>query len=86
MNTMTNCNVGKSGINIVGSGNAEQVAGLFASSESGSKDWTFTGCQVMSGTKCRGTVVTDANMETYVIGRGAVPSSITNPPTVVTSF
>ena len=86
MNTMTNCNVGKSGINIVGSGNAAQVAGLFASSESGSKDWTFTGCQVMSGTKCRGTVVTDANMETYVIGRGAVPSSITNPPVVVTSF
>lgn len=86
MNTMTNCNVGKSGINIVGSGNAAQVAGIFASSESGSKDWTFTGCQVMSGTKCRGTVVTDANMETYVIGRGAVPSSITNPPVVVTSF
>lgn len=86
MNSMTNCNVGKSGINIVGSGNAEQVAGLFASSESGSKAWTFTGCKVMSGTKCRGTVITDANMETYVIGRGAVPSSITDPPVVVTSF
>ena len=86
MNTMTNCNVGKSGINIVGSGNAAQVAGLFASSESGSKAWTFTGCKVMSGTKCRGTVITDANMETYVIGRGAVPSSITDPPVVVTSF
>ena len=86
MNTMTNCNVGKSGINIVGSGNAAQVAGLFASSESGSKAWTFTGCKVMSGTKCRGTVVTDANMETYVIGRGAVPSSITDPPVVVSSF
>lgn len=85
MNTMENCNVGKSGINIVGSGNAAQVAGLFVSSSS-SKAWTFTGCKVMSGTKCRGTVITDANMETYVIGRGAVPSSITDPPVVVTSF
>ena len=85
MNTMTNCNVGKSGINIVGSGKAEQVAGLFVSSAS-SKDWTFTGCKVMSGTKCRGTVVTDENMGTYVVGRGNTPSSITDPPVVVTSF
>ena len=90
MNTMTNCNVGKPGgsaINIVGAGSGSfgsSGAGLFVASAS-KKAWTFTDCQVITGTKCQSVVVTDENMADAVVGRNHA-SSITNPPTLVSSF
>ena len=87
MNTMTNCNIGKSGINIVGGGSGSFGsigAGLFVASGS-AKDWTFTGCKVITGTKCQGIVVTADNMQEAVVGRNHDTSS-SNLPTLVTSF
>lgn len=87
MNTMVNCNVGKSGINIVGAGSGSfgsTGAGLFVASGS-AKEWTFTNCKVITGTKCQGTTVTDANMADAVVGRNHTTST-TSLPTLVSSF
>ncbi len=87
LNTMINCNVGKSGINIVGAGAGSfgsQGAGLFSHGKS-AKAWTFTGCKVITGTKCQGIVVTADNMAEAVVGRNHA-SSITDAPTLVSSF
>ena len=87
MNTMENCNVGKSGINIVGAGAGSfgsTGAGLFVASNS-AKAWTFTDCKVITGTKCQGTVITDSNMADAVVGRKHATST-TGLPTLVSSF
>ncbi len=87
MNTMENCNVGKSGINIVGAGTGSfgsTGAGLFVASGS-AKAWTFTNCKVITGTKCQGTVVTDSNMADAVVGRNHATST-NGLPTLVSSF
>ena len=87
MNTMTNCYVGKSGINIVGAGSGSfgsTGAGLFVASGT-AKAWTFTGCKVITGTKCQKVDITADNMADAVVGRNHA-SSITDPPTLVSSF
>ena len=87
MDTMTDCYVGKSGVNIVGAGSGsfgDTGAGLFVASKT-AKAWTFTGCKVINGTKCQGTVITDENMADAVVGRKHA-TSITDPPTLVDSF
>ena len=87
MNTMENCNVGKSGINIVGAGSGSfgsSGAGLFVASGT-KKEWTFTDCKVITGTKCQGTVVTDSNMADAVVGRNHATST-NGLPALVSSF
>lgn len=87
MNTMENCNIGKFGINIVGAGSGSfgnTGAGLFVASNS-TKAWTFTGCKVITGTKCQGLTVTSENMAEAVVGRKHA-TSITDIPTLVDSF
>ena len=87
MNTMTDCYIGKSGINIVGAGSGSfgnTGAGLFVAAKS-AKEWTFTGCKVINGTKCQGKVITDENMAEAVVGRKHA-TDITDPPTLVDSF
>ena len=87
MNTMENCNVGKSGINIVGAGSGSfgsTGAGLFVASGT-AKEWTFTNCKVITGTKCQGTTITDSNMAEAVVGRNHATST-TGLPTLVSSF
>ncbi len=86
MNTMINCNVGKSGVHIVGAGTgfASNGAGLFVASGS-AKAWTFTNCKVITGTKCQSTVITDSNMAEAVVGRNHATST-TGLPTLVSSF
>ena len=87
MNTMENCNVGKSGINIVGAGSGSfgsTGAGLFVASGS-AKAWTFTNCKVITGTKCQGTTITDSNMAEAVVGRSHATST-NGLPTLVSSF
>ena len=87
MNTMENCNVGKSGINIVGAGSGSfgsTGAGLFVASGT-AKEWTFTNCKVITGTKCQGTVITDSNMAEAVVGRKHATST-NGLPTLVSSF
>ena len=86
MNTMINCNVGKSGVHIVGAGTgfASNGAGLFVASGS-AKAWTFTNCKVITGTKCQSTVITDSNMAEAVVGRKHATST-NGLPTLVSSF
>ncbi len=87
MKTMENCNVGKSGINIVGAGSGSfgsTGAGLFVASGT-AKEWTFTNCKVITGTKCQGTVITDSNMADAVVGRNHATST-NGLPTLVSSF
>ena len=87
MNTMENCNVGKSGIDIVGAGSGSfgsSGAGLFVASGT-AKVWTFTNCKVITGTKCQGTTITDSNMAEAVVGRNHATST-NGLPTLVSSF
>lgn len=85
-----NCNVGSStGSKKTISGAGEDsfgssAAGLFCSDDSANA-WDFTGCKVLSGTKCQNVEVTAANLEDAVIGRNH-PTSITNAPSIVASF
>ena len=90
MNTMVDCNVGKPGgsaINVVGAGAnsfGSTGAGLFVATGT-AKDWTFTNCKVISGTKCQSIVVTADNMADAVVGRKHATST-TGLPTLVSSF
>ncbi len=85
-----NCNVGStSGYHQTISGADEgafgsYAAGLFCSDDS-ANGWDFTGCKVLSGTKCQNVAVTADNLEDAVIGRNH-PTSITNAPSIVASF
>ncbi len=85
-----NCHVGSStgtqkGISGAGEGSfGSTAAGLFSADDS-ANDWDFTGCKVLSGTKCQNMEVTADNLVDAVIGRNH-PTSITNAPSIVTSF
>lgn len=85
-----NCNVGStSGYHKTISGDGEgafgnTAAGLFCSDDSANA-WDFTGCKVLSGTKCQNVEVTASNLADAVIGRNH-PTGITNPPSIVSSF
>lgn len=87
MTTMVGCKVGKSGINIVGAGAhafGSTCAGLFVASKT-AKEWTFTDCKVIIGTKCQGEPVTDENMAIAVVGRNHATAT-NGLPELVTSF
>ena len=85
-----NCNVGSStgtqkSISGAGEGSfGSAAAGLFCSDDN-ANDWDFTGCKVLSGTKCQNVEVSGENMADAVVGRNH-PTSITNAPSIVASF
>jgi len=86
----SNCNVGTStGSEKTISGAGEKkygsdAAGLFAS-DGTANAWDFTGCKIKSGTKCQNVTVTTDLFTNMLIGRKHA-TSITNPPTIVSSF